>query len=163
MNAALLTLLKVASGALTMPVDVGSCRWRRWRRLTCVPAVVPVLFTLVRLPVAVNSDGGFAVTSTGNLTNVNSTGTTAVIASGGIMSIDANFDASSMIDPTSTGIVALSVPNSNLSGVNGSAAFIGSIGSNALSSASGPELRWRHTAGAEPEVHHGLHDIDRRG
>ncbi len=80
----------------------------------------------------VNSGGTLGVTSAANITGAG----TAVIASGGILSIDFNFDASSMIDPSSTGIVALSVPNSNLSGVNGSSAFIGSIGSNTLSSAS---------------------------
>jgi autotransporter-associated beta strand protein len=51
------------------------------------------------------------------------------------MSIDSNFDASTLVDPVSVGILALNTNNSLLSGTNGSSAFIGAIGSQSLAAA----------------------------
>ncbi len=85
--------------------------------------------------VNVNSGGTLGVTSTANLTDATPT---ALINAVGILSVDANFDPNAMINPASVGIVALNsspTANSSLSGVNGSSAFLGSLGSNSLTSA----------------------------
>ncbi len=79
--------------------------------------------------VAINANGILGVTNPANLTG---TTTTALINSGGTMSIDADFDASPMVDPASIGILALNTNNSHLLGTNGSSAFIGAYNSQSL-------------------------------
>src|SRR4029077_15009308 len=61
---------------------------------------------------------------------------TALINTGGTMSIDSDFDAGPMVDPNSVGILALNTNNSTLSGTNGSSAFIGAFGAQTLSTPS---------------------------
>ena len=79
--------------------------------------------------VVINANGILGVNSTANLTGANAT---ALINSGGTMSIDSDFDASSMVDPASVGILALNTNNSTLSGTNGSSVFIGAFGAELL-------------------------------
>src|SRR5258708_37628043 len=57
---------------------------------------------------------------------------TALINSGGTMSVDGDFDASLLVDPGSVGLLALNTNNSTLSGTNGSNAFIGAFGAQSL-------------------------------
>src|SRR5206468_1235320 len=83
--------------------------------------------------VAINANGILGVTNIANLTGATPT---AVINSGGTMSIDADFDASPMVAPSSVGILALNTNNSTLTGTNGSSAFIGTFGSQTLSTTS---------------------------
>ena len=92
--------------------------------------------------VAVNANGILGVSDPANLVGGNplpptgaNTNATALINSGGTMSIDSDFDASVLLDPASTGILALNTDSSTLSGVNGSSAFIGAIGSQSLTMA----------------------------
>ncbi|HEY2147752.1 MAG TPA: autotransporter-associated beta strand repeat-containing protein [Pirellulales bacterium] len=90
--------------------------------------------------VAINANGILGVNTTANLVDDNpippmgaNTTATALINSGGTMSIDSNFDASVLVDPASIGILALNTNNSSLSGTNGSSAFIGAYGPQTLS------------------------------
>src|SRR5205823_8185579 len=83
--------------------------------------------------VTINANGILGVTTTANLTGALPT---ALINSGGTMSIDADFDASPMVAPSSVGILALNTNNSTLTGTNGSSAFIGTFGSQTLSTTS---------------------------
>ena len=93
--------------------------------------------------VSVNNGGTLGVNAAGNLTG----GKSVIINPGGILSVDSNINPSAMINPASTGIVALNVNNTALTGVNGSAAFLGSLGSfsytgtTALSAGSGSIYR----------------------
>jgi autotransporter-associated beta strand protein len=89
--------------------------------------------------VAINANGILGVNTAENLVANNpvpptgaNTNATALINSGGTMSIDTDFDASVLVDPGSVGILALNTNNSTLSGTNGSSAFIGAFGSQAL-------------------------------
>jgi fibronectin-binding autotransporter adhesin len=89
--------------------------------------------------VAINANGILGVNVAGNLVAGNpfppagaGMTATALINAGGTMSVDSDFDASVLVDPTSVGILALSTNNSTLSGTNGSSAFIGAIGSQSL-------------------------------
>lgn len=89
--------------------------------------------------VAINANGILGVNTPSNLVAGNpsppagaTTNATALINSGGTMSIDSDFDASVLVDLASVGILALNVTNSTLSGTNGSSAFIGAFGSQSL-------------------------------
>ena len=81
--------------------------------------------------VQVNSKGTLGVNAAANLTGASQI---ATINTGGVLSIDTNFNANSMIDPASVGVVAIDAStNSALTGVNGSSAFLGSVGSKTFS------------------------------
>ncbi len=89
--------------------------------------------------VAVNANGVLGVNTAANLVAGNplpptgaNANATALINSGGTMSIDSDFDASVLVDPNSVGILALNTNNSTLAGTNGSSAFIGAFGAELL-------------------------------
>jgi fibronectin-binding autotransporter adhesin len=89
--------------------------------------------------VAINSNGILGVNTAANLIAGNptppagaNTNATALVNSGGTMSIDSDFDAGRLVDPNSVGILALNTNNSMLSGTNGSSAFIGAFGAQLL-------------------------------
>jgi autotransporter-associated beta strand protein len=102
-------------------------------------ANTPTLGAIYGGDVAINANGILGVNATGNLVagnpnpppGANATAT-ALINSGGTMSIDSDFDASPLVDPNSVGILALNTNNSTLSGTNGSSAFIGAFGAELL-------------------------------
>jgi fibronectin-binding autotransporter adhesin len=101
----------------------------------------PTLGAIYGGDVAINANGILGVNAAANLVGGNpalgaNTNATALINSGGTMSIDSDFDASPLVDPNSVGILALNTNNSTLSGTNGSSAFIGAFGPQMLTTMS---------------------------
>jgi fibronectin-binding autotransporter adhesin len=76
--------------------------------------------------VNINNGGTLGLNSAANITGA----TSVIVNQGGVLSIDTSFASEgSLIDSSSTGIVAINTSSdSNLTGVNGSSAFIGVLG-----------------------------------